>query len=84
MASAKERHPARFAAAVQALEKERGVTYAKQGSQVFRHSALKINDNIFAMDSSAGHFVVKLPKGGVDSLVAAGAGKALDFVRRLP
>lgn len=44
----------------------------------FGSGALKVNGKIFAMMSSKGDFVVKLPKGRVDELVASGRGKRFD------
>ncbi len=41
----------------------------------FGASALKVNNKIFAMLSSRGEFVVKLPQQRVDALVAAGTGE---------
>ena len=75
---------ARFAAVVQALEHERGVTHGKAGSRLFGNSALKVHDKIFAMVSSQGHFVVKLPKARVDALVGEGAGRRFDANRGRP
>ena len=59
---------ARFAAVIKALNKEPGVTQAKPGSQTFGHETLTVHDTIFAMVSSAGDLVVKLPKARVDAL----------------
>ena len=59
---------ARFAAIVEALSGEPGVTHAQPGSKVFGHFTLKVHDKIFAMISSSGHFVVKLAKPRVDAL----------------
>lgn len=44
----------------------------------FGSGALKVNGRIFAMMSSKGEFVVKLPKKRVDELVDAGKGKRFD------
>ena len=44
----------------------------------FGSSALKIDDRIFAMLSSKGQFVLKLPRERVDALVAAGDGERFD------
>ena len=75
MADAGEGHQARFAEVVRALANEPGVSHGKPGSRTFGHSALKVHDKIFAMVSSSGDFVVKLPKARVDALVAGRAGK---------
>ena len=54
--------------------------FAKDGKvtretrQGFGSGALKVNGKIFAMVSSQGDFVVKLPKSRVDELVQAGVG----------
>ena len=44
----------------------------------FGSGALKVSGKIFAMQSSNGHFVVKLPKTRVDELVEAGRGQRFD------
>ena len=51
---------------------------------VFGSSALKVHDKIFAMISSSGQFVVRLPKARVDALVAADAGERFDANRGRP
>src|SRR5713101_3678529 len=71
----------RFAQIVKALRSHSGVTPpsdATQSKKRFGSSGLKINDKIFAMISSKGKFVVKLPRERVDALVAAGAGERFD------
>lgn len=75
---------ARFAAVVQALGKEPGVTHSLAEGKRFGSSALKVHDKIFAMVSSAGHFVVKLPRARVDALVGNGAGARFDANRGRP
>jgi hypothetical protein len=64
-----------FAAVVKALSRERGVTFGGKG---FGSAALKADGKIFAMQSSRGQFVVKLPKPRVDELVASGTGERFD------
>jgi hypothetical protein len=49
-----------------------------QEGKGFGSSALKVNGRIFAMLSSAGEFVVKLPRSRVDHLVASGEGERFD------
>jgi hypothetical protein len=49
----------------------------KEG-QGFGSGALTVNGRIFAMRSSRGAFVVKLPRSRVDELVAAGRGWRFD------
>jgi hypothetical protein len=44
----------------------------------FGSGALKVNGKIFAMMSSRGEFVVKLPKERVDELAASGKGERFD------
>lgn len=44
----------------------------------FGSGALKVNGKIFAMMSSKGSFVVKLPSGRVDELITSGQGKRFD------
>ncbi len=63
----------RFAEVMAALAEEPGVSFGKPG-KAFGSSALKVNDKIFAMISSAGQFVVKLPKVRVDGLTVTAAG----------
>lgn len=65
---------ARFAAVLEAFDRKPGVTHSSAKSRLFGSKALKVHDKIFAMLSSSGHFVVKLPKARVDALVNAGAG----------
>jgi hypothetical protein len=65
----------KFARVVDALAEEPGVSYGGKG---FGSAALKVNDKIFAMMSSQGKFVVKLPKARVSVLVEAGRGDYFD------
>ncbi len=74
MAEADNETEARFAAVVEALGQKPGVTRSSARSRLFGSKALKVHDKIFAMVSSSGHFVVKLPKARVDALVNGGAG----------
>jgi hypothetical protein len=64
-----------FAPVVDAFTKDRRVTYGGKG---FGSAALKFDGKIFAMMSSKGKFVVKLPKGRVDELVRLGRGEYFD------
>ena len=84
MAEAENEIHERFAAIVQVLADLPGVTHSKPGMRLFGSSALKVHDKIFAMVSSNGQFVVKLPKARVDALVAAGAGERFDANRGRP
>jgi hypothetical protein len=69
---------ARFAPLIDALSGERGVTYGGKG---FGSSALKVDDQIFAMMSSKGEFVVKLSRARVEELVRKKEGKYFDAGR---
>ena len=75
---ASESGQARFAAVVEALRSEPGVSHTGPGSKTFGHEALKVHDKIFAMVSAAGNFVVKLPKARVDALEAERAGNRFE------
>lgn len=48
------------------------------GGRGFGAGALKVDGKIFAMRSSKGAFVVKLPRARVDALVSAGVGARFD------
>jgi hypothetical protein len=67
----------RYAHIVKALTKDDGVTVGAE-KKGFGSSALQVNGKIFAMLSSKGHFVVKLPRDRVDALVESGAGVRFD------
>jgi hypothetical protein len=64
-----------FARVVTAFGKDRNVTLGGRG---FGSSALKVDGKIFAMVTSKGTFVVKLPKERVDELVRVKTGKRFD------
>jgi TfoX/Sxy family transcriptional regulator of competence genes len=71
----------RFAKIVKALRSYPGVTPPSdptESRKKFGSSGLKINGKIFAMISSKGEFVVKLPQQRVDALTASGDGKRFD------
>ena len=84
MADVGEETQERFAAIVKALANQHGVTHSKAVSRWFGSRALKVHDKIFAMISSSGHFVVKLPKARVDELVAKSAGERFDASQNRP
>ena len=84
MADPENQTEARFATIVEALARAPGVTHSKSRSRLFGASSLKVHDKIFAMVSSGGQFVVKLPKARVDALVATGAGARFDANRGRP
>ena len=66
----------RLAPVAAAFSKDRAVS--RGGGKGFGSRALKVNGKIFAMMSSKGQFVVKLPRKRVDELVAAGRGEYFD------
>ncbi|GAA0718385.1 hypothetical protein [Dokdonella soli] len=68
----------RFADVVETLASEPKVSVGQSGKKGFGSSALQVNGKIFAMVSSAGAFVVKLPRQRVEQLEAAGAGQKFD------
>lgn len=70
-----------FTEVVKALGGRPGVT--KEGAG-FGADALKVGGRIFAMVSSRGEFVVKLPRQRVDELVAAGEGAHFDAGKGRP
>jgi len=55
-----------------------GVTVGSSGKKGFGSAALQVNGKIFAMISSKGHFVVKLPKPRVEALETSGVGQRFD------
>ncbi len=67
---------ARFEAVVKAFAKDRHVSREKRKG--FGSGALKVNGKIFAMMSSKGQFIVKLPKQRVDEMVSTGKGQRFD------
>jgi hypothetical protein len=67
-----------FAAIVRAFARHRGVTYGGQG---FGSRAIKRDGKIFAMLSSKGQFVVKLPGHRVAELIKMGKGEYFDTGR---
>lgn len=66
----------RFAAIVAALLNEPGVTPPQPGRS-FGSNGLKAGGKIFAM-LTGGRLVLKLPRGRVDALIAAGQGTHFD------
>ena len=60
---------------VRAFARDREVT---RGGKGFGSSGLKVNGKLFALLSSKGRFVAKLPKARVDALVRAGKGEYFD------
>ena len=71
----------RFADIISSLRRKPGVTAPSadgKGRKSFGASGLKINNKVFAMVSSKGEFVVKLPRDRVDALVASRDGTRFD------
>jgi len=68
----------RFAAVVEALAGEENVSVGQKGKKGFGSSALQVNGKIFAMISSSGGFVVKLPRQRVEELEVSGVGVKFD------
>ena len=66
----------RFAIVAAAFAGDPAVSHG--GGKGFGSGALKVNGKIFAMVSSKGRFVVKLPKPRVVALTAAGEGEPFD------
>ena len=74
----------RFAAVVEALRDEPGVTPPNApGGRRFGSSALQVNGSIFAMVVRC-HLVVKLPAGRVAVLIAEGTGGPFDAGKGTP
>ena len=67
-----------FSKLVTELGAQPGVTVGAGIKRSFGSGALKVNGKIFAMLSSKGHFVAKLPAQRVASLVASGDGLQFD------
>ena len=64
-----------FAAVVDAFARHRRVT---RGGKGFGSTGLKVNGKLFALLSSRGKFVAKLPKRRADELVSAGNAEYFD------
>lgn len=65
----------RYAEVVNTFLGQPGVSQEGKG---FGSSAIRVQGSIFAMLSSAGAFVVKLPRQRVDELIASGDGDRFD------
>jgi hypothetical protein len=65
----------RYEALVKTFLRKPGVTQEGKG---FGSDSLKVGGKIFALLSSRGEFVVKLPKARVDDLIASGEGHRFD------
>jgi hypothetical protein len=71
-----------FDEVVAAFASDREVVYG--GGKGFGSGALKVRGKIFAMISSKGQFVVKLPQSRVNELVKSGVGEFFDAGRGKP
>jgi len=69
----------RFVKVVDALSGTKGIQLGT--GKGFGVNSLKVNGRIFAMISSRGEFVIKLPGARVDELVRSGRGKYFDAGR---
>ncbi len=78
MPSALSKTQERFKAIANALAGEPNVTIGSPGKKGFGSSALQVGGKIFAMVSSSGSFVVKLPKQRVEAFETTGAGRPFD------
>jgi len=78
------KHQGRFAEVAAALAYEPGLARSEDRHKRFGHLLLKVDRKIFAMLSSAGHFVVKLPKARVAVLETGGAGKRFEASQGRP
>lgn len=67
-----------FAAVVSELAAEAGVCVGQAGKKGFGSSALQVNGKIFAMLTSKGALVLKLPRQRVAQLEAGGIGQRFD------
>jgi hypothetical protein len=70
----------RYAAVIEALSSVPGASYEASGARrrSFGAGALKVDGKIFAMVSSQGRFVVKLPRQRVEALTTSGDGTPYD------
>lgn len=66
----------KYSEVARAFRRRKGVSFG--GGKGFGSGALKVNGKIFAMSSSKGQFVVKLPKNHIDELLASGMGKRFE------
>ncbi len=78
MTGTQEESRQHFAAIVEALAGEEDVSVGQRGKKGFGSSALQVKGKIFAMVSSAGQLVVKLPRQRVEALEAANVGQKFD------
>ena len=67
----------RFAPVVNAFANDRAVVHGTKGKG-FGSSGLKVNGKLFALMSSRGLFVAKLPRERVEALTAQGKGRPFD------
>lgn len=81
-AGIREGNSTAFANVVHAFALDRRVALA--GGKGFGAGTLKVDGKIFAMISSGGHFVAKLPADRVDEFVRNGIGQRFDAGRGKP
>ena len=67
-----------FDRVVRAFARDRRVTRGAKGGKGFGSTGLKVDGKLFALVSSRGQYVVKLPKARVQALVSAGIGELFD------
>ena len=76
----KRQHPQaanpKYSEDTQAFTRRTDISFG--GGKGFGSGALKVKGKIFAMSSSKGEFVVKLPKTRIDELLASGKGKRFE------
>ena len=66
----------KYSEVAQAFTRRTDVSFG--GGKGFGSGALKVNGKIFAMSSSKGELVVKLPKNRIDELLTSGMGKRFE------
>ena len=84
MKNARLEQERKFAEVVEVLRTAPNVSHGGQAESGFGSSALKVNGKIFAMVSSAGAFVVKLPRQRVEALEASRVGKRFEAGKGRP
>ncbi len=84
MKNAKHEQERRFSELVEALREEPDVHHGGEANNRFGYLALKVNGKIFAMVSSSGRLVVKLPRQRVEALEASRDGKKFEASKGRP
>ena len=67
-----------FDRVARAFARDRRVTRGEKGGKGFGSTGLKVDGKLFALVSSRGQYVVKLPKARVQALVSERAGELFD------